>query len=101
MTCLSILTFAPAPSPATVTSIAAFAAAAAAEEAYVSPPAPVLLASIPTGAGTDVHVYQDSDGSLSSDCTGCGEYAYTLRVTPEFAEEHAATCLRPPRRRAA
>ncbi|OLO25500.1 MULTISPECIES: hypothetical protein [Streptomyces] len=101
MTCLSILTFAPAPSPATVISIAAFAADAAAEAAYVSPPAPMLLGSIPTGAGADVHVYQDSDGSLSSDCTGCGEYAWTLLVTPEFAQEHAAACLRPPRRRAA
>ncbi|WP_331756024.1 hypothetical protein OH791_38500 (plasmid) [Streptomyces anulatus] len=101
MTCLSILTFAPTPSPATVTSIAAFTAAAAAEETYVSPPAPMLLGSIPTGAGADVHVYQDSDGSLSSDCTGCGEYAWTLLVTPEFAQEHAAACLRPPRWRAA
>ncbi|MFF0337925.1 hypothetical protein ACFYUM_35710 [Streptomyces fimicarius] len=86
---------------ATVTSIAAFAAAAAAEAAYVSPPAPALLASIPTWAGADVHVYEDPDGSLSSTCTGCGEYAWTLLVTPEFAEEHAAACLRPPRRRVA
>ncbi|MFH8873135.1 hypothetical protein [Streptomyces griseus] len=83
-----------------VTSVTAFAAAAAAEAAYVSPP-PMLLGSIPTGAGADVHVYQDADGSLSSTCTGCGEYAWTLRVTPEFAQEHAAACLRPPRRRAA
>ncbi|MDG9687721.1 hypothetical protein QC334_34195 [Streptomyces sp. DH18] len=84
---------------ATVTSIAAFAAAAAADT--VSPPAPMFLGSIPTGAGADVHVYQDSDGSLSSDCTGCGEYAWTLLVTPEFAQEHAAICLRTPRARAA
>ncbi|MFH9749004.1 hypothetical protein ACH4MN_31790 [Streptomyces anulatus] len=84
-----------------ITSIAVFAAAAAADTVYVSPPAPMFLASIPTGAGADVHVYQDSDGSLSSDCTGCGEYAWTLLVTPEFAQEHAATCLRPPRQRAA
>ncbi|EHM31521.1 hypothetical protein OG582_39390 (plasmid) [Streptomyces anulatus] len=84
-----------------IASIAAFAAAAAADTVYVSPPAPMFLASIPTGAGADVHVYQDSDGSLSSDCTGCGEYAWTLLVTPEFAQEHAVTCLRPPRRRAA
>ncbi|MFC9035383.1 hypothetical protein [Streptomyces arboris] len=81
---------------ATVTSIAAFAAA---EAVYVSPPALMFLGSIPTGAGADVYVYQDSDGSLSSTCTGCGEYAWTLLVTPEFAQEHAAACLRPPRRR--
>ncbi|SCE43095.1 hypothetical protein [Streptomyces sp. OspMP-M43] len=71
---------------ATVTSIAA----------YVSPPASVFLASIPTGAGADVHVYRDTDGSLSSECTGCGEYAWTLRVTHEFAQEHATTCRRLP-----
>ncbi|KAB2588412.1 hypothetical protein F5983_32695 [Streptomyces arboris] len=71
------------------------------EAEYVSPPAPVLLSSIPTGGGADVHVYRDSDGSLSSDCTGCGEYAWTLRVTTEFAQEHAASCLRRPRLRAA
>lgn len=82
----------------TVTSIAAFAAASAAD---VPPPAPVLVSTLPTGAGADVHVYRDTDGSLSSECTGCGEYAWTLRITHGFAQEHAATCLRPPRRRAA
>ncbi|MFD3641487.1 hypothetical protein [Streptomyces griseus] len=76
---------------ATITSISAASAT------YVPPPAPVFLASIPTGAGADVHVYQDADGSLSSECTGCGEYAWTLRVTHEFAQEHAAACLRRPR----
>ncbi|MCX4657536.1 hypothetical protein OG249_37400 [Streptomyces microflavus] len=76
----------------TVTSIAAFAAASS-----VSPPAPVLVSTLPTGAGADVHVYRDTDGSLSSECTGCGEYAWTLRITREFAREHAATCLRRPR----
>ncbi|MET8661425.1 hypothetical protein [Streptomyces griseus] len=78
---------------ATVTSIAAFAAAST---AYVSPPAPVLVSTLSTGAGADVHVYRDTDGSLSSECTGCGEYAWTLRVTREFAQEHAAACLRRP-----
>ncbi|MDW4901354.1 MULTISPECIES: hypothetical protein [Streptomyces] len=82
---------------ATVTSLTAFAAAAGADAVYVSPPAPMFLASIPTGAGADVHVYQDSDGSLSSDCTGCGEYAWTPRVTQAFAQEHADICTRPPR----
>ncbi|MFI5726932.1 hypothetical protein [Streptomyces cyaneofuscatus] len=67
------------------------------ETEYGSPPAPVLLSSFPTGGGADVHVYQDSDGSLSSDCTGCGEYAWALTVTRDFAREHAATCIRPPR----
>ncbi|MFI5905432.1 hypothetical protein [Streptomyces cyaneofuscatus] len=89
----------------TVTPIRSFAPfqgpTARTEAEYVSPPAPVRLSSIPTGGGADVHVYRDSDGSLSSDCTGCGEYAWTLRVTTEFAEEHATTCLRPPRLRAA
>ncbi|MGW6287369.1 hypothetical protein [Streptomyces sp. NPDC055107] len=65
---------------------------------YVSPPAPVTVDSIPTRAGAFVHLYADSDGSLSSECTGCGEYAWVLHVTREFAEEHAATCLREPRR---
>ncbi|MEU4180966.1 hypothetical protein [Streptomyces sp. NPDC026589] len=90
----------------TVTSIATRCAAPAGlttglAAAYISPPAPMFLTSIPTGAGADVHIYQDPDGSLSSDCTGCGEYAWTLVTTQDFAEEHAATCLRPPRRRAA
>ncbi|MFJ9195697.1 hypothetical protein [Streptomyces globisporus] len=80
----------------TVTSIAAFAAASS-----VSPPAPVLVSTLSTGAGADVHVYRDTDGSLSSECTGCGEYAWTLRITHGFAQEHAATCLRRPRPRAA
>lgn len=78
----------------TVTSIAAFATALA---AYVPPPAPVLVSTLPTEAGADVHVYRDTDGSLSSECTGCGEYAWTLRVTRNFAQEHAATCHRRPR----
>ncbi|MFH8886697.1 hypothetical protein [Streptomyces californicus] len=59
--------------------------------------APVTVAVLSTRAGATVTVYRDADGSLSSDCTGCGEYAWTLRVTPGFAQEHAATCLRPPR----
>ncbi|MFJ1799024.1 hypothetical protein [Streptomyces sp. NPDC088180] len=91
MTRLSILTFAPAPSPA----------AEPEDNGYVALPAPVTVDSIPTQAGAIVRVYQDSDGSLSSTCTGCGEYAWTVLVTPEFAQEHAAACLRPPRRRAA
>ncbi|MYR14793.1 hypothetical protein GTY62_30170 [Streptomyces sp. SID724] len=82
---------------ATATATITFIASASASAAYVSLPAPVFLASIPTGAGADVHVYQDADGSLSSECTGCGEYAWTLRVTHEFAQEHAAACLRRPR----
>ncbi|WP_256343468.1 hypothetical protein [Streptomyces sp. MW-W600-10] len=73
----------------TVTSIAS--------AAYVPPPAPVLVSTFPTEAGADVHVYRDTDGSLSSECTGCGEYAWTLRVTRNFAQEHAATCRRRPR----
>ncbi|MEW2068325.1 hypothetical protein [Streptomyces sp. NPDC007346] len=71
------------------------------EAAYSPPPAPVLLTSLPTEAGADVHIYRDTDGSLSSDCTGCGEYAWTLVTTKQFAQEHAATCLRPPRQLAA
>ncbi|MER8268018.1 hypothetical protein ABT007_27905 [Streptomyces griseus] len=74
---------------ATVSSIAAASAA------FVPPPAPVLVSTLPTGAGADVHVYRDADGFLSSECTGCGEYAWTLRVTREFAQEHAAACRRP------
>ncbi|MGC5401735.1 hypothetical protein ACPXCP_39105 [Streptomyces sp. DT20] len=84
----SILTFAPtSDSPATVPET----------DAYISPPVPVTVDHISTAAGATVHVYRDTDGSLSSDCTGCGEYAWTLRVTPEFASEHARTCSRRPR----
>ncbi|MBV7249247.1 hypothetical protein KDV96_36790 [Streptomyces sp. MW-W600-10] len=57
----------------------------------------MLVSTFPTEAGADVHVYRDTDGSLSSECTGCGEYAWTLRVTRNFAQEHAATCRRRPR----
>ncbi|MFD3976191.1 hypothetical protein [Streptomyces cyaneofuscatus] len=84
----------------TVTPISSASRTAGTEAEYVSPPAPVLLSSIPTGGGADVHVYQDSDGSLSSDCTGWGEYAWAL-LSLEFASEHAATCIRPPRPAAA
>ncbi|MGW5295909.1 hypothetical protein [Streptomyces bacillaris] len=63
----------------------------------LSPPAPVTVDTLVTRAGATVRVYQDPDGSLSSDCTGCGEYAWTLTVDRAFALEHAATCLRPPR----
>ncbi|MFF9690523.1 hypothetical protein [Streptomyces sp. NPDC014623] len=62
---------------------------------------PVTVVSLPTQAGAAVLIEQDSDGSLSSVCTGCGEYAWTLRVTRSFAQEHADTCIRPPRPAAA
>ncbi|MGW7402056.1 hypothetical protein ACWGH7_36995 [Streptomyces cyaneofuscatus] len=83
----------------TVTPISSASRTTGTDTEYVSPPAPVLLSSIPTRGGADVHVYQDDDGSLSSDCTGCGEYAWALLsiVDSEFAREHAATCIRPPR----
>ncbi|MFD6479328.1 hypothetical protein ACFWEH_38115 [Streptomyces anulatus] len=45
-----------------------------------------------------LYVYEDSDGSLSSDCTGCGEYAWTLDVDLGFALAHAESCVRQPRR---
>ncbi|CAM5540814.1 hypothetical protein [Streptomyces californicus] len=48
-----------------------------------------------------MHIYEDADGSLSSTCTGYGEYAWTLAVTHEFARDHAALCRRRPRRAAA
>ncbi|MFE9700552.1 hypothetical protein [Streptomyces sp. NPDC006270] len=59
--------------------------------------APATVASLPTRAGAAVLIDRDTDGSLSSVCTGCGEYAWTLRVTRAFAQEHADTCIRPPR----
>ncbi|WP_242436920.1 hypothetical protein [Streptomyces sp. CB02488] len=81
----SILTFAPAPTgPATEPGT----------EVYVSPPVPVTVDRLPTPAGATVYVYQDTDGSLSSDCSGCGEYAWTLQVTRGFAEDHARDCRR-------
>ncbi|WP_404950835.1 hypothetical protein HFP69_35445 [Streptomyces sp. ARC12] len=76
---LSILTFAPAAEPE--------------DNGYTVPPA----ASLPTRAGAAVHIHKDNDGSLSSICTGCGEYAWTPRVTQAFAQEHADICIRPPR----
>ncbi|MGW6469472.1 hypothetical protein [Streptomyces rubiginosohelvolus] len=59
--------------------------------------APVTVDAIPTQAGATVHVYTDPDGSLSSDCTGCGEYAWTLAADLGFARQHAAACFRRPR----
>ncbi|RPK32234.1 hypothetical protein EES39_39040 [Streptomyces sp. ADI92-24] len=82
---ISILTFAPA---------LAGPAAEPEPDVYVSPSAPVTVDSLPTPAGAVVYVYQDTDGSLSSDCTGCGEYAWTLHVTKAFAEDHARDCRR-------
>ncbi|MFJ1930421.1 MULTISPECIES: hypothetical protein [unclassified Streptomyces] len=85
MTTHSILTFAPAPiGPVTELE----------PDVYVSPPVPVTVDRLPTPAGATVYVYQDTDGSLSSDCSGCGEYAWTLQVTREFAEAHARDCRR-------
>ncbi|MGW0669793.1 hypothetical protein [Streptomyces sp. NPDC002746] len=82
---ISILTFAPAPTgPATEPET----------EVYISPPVPVTVDRLRTPAGAVVYVYQDTDGSLSSDCTGCGEYAWTLHVTKAFAEDHARDCRR-------
>ncbi|MFD5694374.1 hypothetical protein [Streptomyces rubiginosohelvolus] len=51
---------------------------------------------ISTQAGAIVFVYKDPDGTLSSDCTGCGEYAWTLAADHDFARQHAAECLRRP-----
>ncbi|WP_097865714.1 hypothetical protein [Streptomyces sp. rh34] len=86
----------------TVTSIATFAAPASSTgtaSACVSPLAPT--SSYPTEAGAVVYVYTDSDGSLSSECTGCGEYAWTLELTEIFAWHHAWTCRKKPHSSAA
>lgn len=81
---------------ATVTSIVtALPSSAGTASADVSPLAPT--SSYPTEAGAVVHVYTDSDGSLSSECTGCGEYAWTLELTENFAWHHAWTCRKKPR----
>ncbi|MFG2676913.1 hypothetical protein [Streptomyces sp. NPDC048445] len=88
MTTHSILTFAPAPTGR---------ATEPKTEVYVSP-VPVTVNRIPTPAGAVVYVYRDTDGSLSSDCSGCGEYAWTLQVTRGFAEDHARGCRKQPRR---
>ncbi|MCX4657364.1 hypothetical protein OG249_36495 [Streptomyces microflavus] len=83
----TILTLAPAPAgPATKP-----------VPEYTAPYAPTFMDSLRTRGGADVHIHRDSDDSLSSECTGCGEYAWTLRLTTEFAQEHAASCHRPPR----
>ncbi|WP_050501512.1 MULTISPECIES: hypothetical protein [unclassified Streptomyces] len=68
---------------------------------YVSSPEPAAAGRLRTLGGGTVHIYEDADGSLSSTCTGCGEYAWTLAVTYEFARDHAALCRRRPRRAAA
>ncbi|MEV7659473.1 hypothetical protein AB0O39_35575 [Streptomyces anulatus] len=59
--------------------------------------APVAVESLLTAGEAVLFVYEDPDGSLSSDCTGCGEYAWTLDVDLGFAREHAESCLRRPR----
>ncbi|MFH9656193.1 hypothetical protein ACH4MT_35630 [Streptomyces anulatus] len=60
---------------------------------------PVAVDSLLTAGEAVLFVYEDPDGSLSSDCTGCGEYAWTLDVDLGFgfAREHAESCLRRPR----
>ncbi|MFD8118611.1 hypothetical protein [Streptomyces microflavus] len=87
MTAATILTLAPAPAGPATRPV----------PEYTAPYASAPLGSLRTRGGADVHIHRDSDGSLSSDCTGCGEYAWTLRLTTEFAQEHAASCHRPPR----
>ncbi|MEU4032452.1 hypothetical protein [Streptomyces anulatus] len=59
--------------------------------------APVAEDSFLTAGEAILYVYEDPDGSLSSDCTGCGEYAWTLDVDLGFALAHAESCLRRPR----
>ncbi|WP_331764146.1 hypothetical protein OG944_38920 (plasmid) [Streptomyces anulatus] len=59
--------------------------------------APVVVDSLLTAGEAILYVYEDSDGSLSSDCTGCSEYAWTLDVDRSFARAHAEICLRRPR----
>ncbi|MEU3706911.1 hypothetical protein AB0E82_31990 [Streptomyces anulatus] len=58
---------------------------------------PVAVNSFLTAGEAALFVYEDHDGSLSSDCTGCGEYAWTLDVDLGFARAHAESCLRRPR----
>ncbi|MFD5345639.1 hypothetical protein ACFWJY_18220 [Streptomyces anulatus] len=58
---------------------------------------PAAVDSLLTAGEAILYVYEDSDGSLSSDCTGCGEYAWTLDVDFGFALAHAESCLRRPR----
>lgn len=55
------------------------------------------VGAISTQAGAIVYVYTDPDGTLSSVCTGCGEYAWTLAADHAFAQQHAAACFRRPR----
>lgn len=58
--------------------------------------APAAVDAISTQAGATVFVYTDPDGTLSSVCTGCGEYAWTLAADLGFARQHAAACFRRP-----
>ncbi|MFB6429110.1 hypothetical protein ACFCXC_23830 [Streptomyces microflavus] len=87
MTATTILTLTPTPAGQATKPIAE----------YTAPHAPTSMDSLRTRGGADLLIHRDSDGSLSSDCTGCGEYAWTLRLTIEFAQEHAASCHRLPR----
>ncbi|MFH8886617.1 hypothetical protein [Streptomyces californicus] len=68
---------------------------------YVSSPEPAAAGRLKTLGGAAVFIYEDADGSLSSICTGCGEYAWTHAATRDFARDHAALCRRRPRRAAA
>ncbi|MEU8672671.1 hypothetical protein AB0C71_37905 [Streptomyces anulatus] len=63
----------------------------------ITAPTPVAVDSFLTAGEAILYVYEDPDGSLSSDCTGCGEYAWTLDVDRGFAQAHAESCLRRPR----
>ncbi|MFJ4917641.1 hypothetical protein [Streptomyces sp. NPDC088726] len=57
----------------------------------------VLLAVYGTLAGAEVDVREFPDGTLSSSCTGCGEWAWTMQPTAAQAQEHARNCCRRPR----
>ncbi|WP_326615328.1 hypothetical protein OG949_41220 (plasmid) [Streptomyces scopuliridis] len=61
----------------------------------------VLIDTYATRGGATANLHRAVDGTVISDCTACGEYAWPLRPTRDQAWEHARTCTRPARRSAA
>ncbi|MFE3144274.1 hypothetical protein [Streptomyces scopuliridis] len=61
----------------------------------------VLIDTYPTPGGASVTLHRAADGTLTSDCTACGECTWPLLPTRGQAKEHARTCTRSARRRSA
>lgn len=58
----------------------------------------LLLAVYATPAGAEVDVRELPDRTVTSTCTGCGEWAWPTQPTAAQAQDHANNCHRRPRR---